>query len=1051
MKIKEVQISNFRAFSNIKDSTFNFFNEENKISDLISIYAPNGFGKTSFYDAVEWGITGKIERFDLVNDFDKARKENKKGGNKNILQHIGATENGFVNVITERDTFTQRVTNAEYNHKKAPINKFFRDVVLSQEMIDNFLKEQTAEERYNKFVESYPDVTKYNNTYKNIGSLLYYISQETKRIEKEKGSRENKQLKIDFELEFQKFDQINDAIQLLKANEETIDIINKETFNDTLYDILTSQVKSRLVSLQLEIEAKKIRIENIRLARNGKENNSDNNGGVLNYIDNRKKLEELDLRIKEIKNIISLIESKEKFQNESNSLKEKLEKEQSFQNSFLSIEKKIDTYFLIHEEIIKHEKQIAGFHETNLKIENDNTTIKESINHSQNNQSQLQETLKLYQNKANELPQQKDKLELTQKSIILLQKSIAEITDSITKKQNRTNALQQKINQLNYYENYIENDLELLLELNEFENQKSIISEQIKAIKEIDTQKSELVKIDAKIESQKQFNSELKEYVARGLEIVSKNNSSDCPLCSQKYESFEKLSCRIVENKIFDEQLKECLENKIRIESEISKLNEEFNSAQEKLRMRFNELKLPFQAESAEIGKEIEKLSFQKNEKDEELKNVQANHNETILFFNNETDVELFEKSIKEKSDKLIVQINELNQTIQSDTSKIDGNNTLLKSNSANVEILKNTIEELKKNSDVYSEVIHFFSQVLTSNEVNKTLFETEKLKLEQTIVNLKNNIDEKKNLLNDLESKLSSYNLSKEDYQTKLNELDKLKVLTLRIYESFENFIRTEFGIALKDRNKQEIDIEFDALIEREKNNQSNIENKIEHYKVVEVLKEDCLNATVSQRIQTEINELKNNLQKLKIAEEKLATEKENLEKYLEKTIDEFFYTDLINAIYKKIDPHPDYESIEFKCDFGESKPRLQIFTIKVDNNGVETKSVPALYFSTAQINILSLSIFLARALKTKNPETKESIDCIFIDDPIQSMDSINILSFIDLFRGIITSLGKQLIVSTHEENFHLLLQKKIPKELFNSKFIKFETFGKLEANSIS
>jgi exonuclease SbcC len=63
--------------------------------------------------------------------------------------------------------------------------------------------------------------------------------------------------------------------------------------------------------------------------------------------------------------------------------------------------------------------------------------------------------------------------------------------------------------------------------------------------------------------------------------------------------------------------------------------------------------------------------------------------------------------------------------------------------------------------------------------------------------------------------------------------------------------------------------------------------------------------------------------------------------------------------------------------------------------------------------------------------------------------MDSINILSFIDLFRGITLSLDKQLIVSTHEENFHLLLQKKIPSELFKSKFIEFETFGKIR-NSI-
>jgi len=227
MKIKEVQISNFRAFNDVKSSTFNFVNNKNEISDLISIYAPNGFGKTSFYDAVEWGVTGKIERFDLVGDFEKTRKENKKGGNKNILQHIGTTENGFVNVITEKDTFAEKITNTEYNHKKEPKNKFFRDVVLSQEMIDNFLKEQTAEERYNKFVESYPEITKYNNTYKNLGTLLNYIIQEIKRLEKDIKKNEDNQLEIDFELEFKKFDQINEAIQFLRTNQEAIDLIEK--------------------------------------------------------------------------------------------------------------------------------------------------------------------------------------------------------------------------------------------------------------------------------------------------------------------------------------------------------------------------------------------------------------------------------------------------------------------------------------------------------------------------------------------------------------------------------------------------------------------------------------------------------------------------------------------------------------------------------------------------------------------------------------------------------------------------------------------------------
>lgn len=85
-----------------------------------------------------------------------------------------------------------------------------------------------------------------------------------------------------------------------------------------------------------------------------------------------------------------------------------------------------------------------------------------------------------------------------------------------------------------------------------------------------------------------------------------------------------------------------------------------------------------------------------------------------------------------------------------------------------------------------------------------------------------------------------------------------------------------------------------------------------------------------------------------------------------------------------------------------------------------------PILYFSAAQTNILSLSVFLASALHAKDDEGNP-VNVIMIDDPIQSMDSINILSTIDLLRSICLQFDKQVIISTHDENFFKLLQRKI------------------------
>lgn len=55
MKIKRIEINNFKVFRAI---TFDF-----ELSDLIVFDGPNGFGKTSIYDAIELLFTGRIRRF----------------------------------------------------------------------------------------------------------------------------------------------------------------------------------------------------------------------------------------------------------------------------------------------------------------------------------------------------------------------------------------------------------------------------------------------------------------------------------------------------------------------------------------------------------------------------------------------------------------------------------------------------------------------------------------------------------------------------------------------------------------------------------------------------------------------------------------------------------------------------------------------------------------------------------------------------------------------------------------------------------------------------
>lgn len=97
---------------------------------------------------------------------------------------------------------------------------------------------------------------------------------------------------------------------------------------------------------------------------------------------------------------------------------------------------------------------------------------------------------------------------------------------------------------------------------------------------------------------------------------------------------------------------------------------------------------------------------------------------------------------------------------------------------------------------------------------------------------------------------------------------------------------------------------------------------------------------------------------------------------------------------------------------------------------------------FSSAQLNILALSIFLGLGLSQEYSSIKQ----LFLDDPIQSMDDVNILAFIDVLRAILDSNSKhkKIILSTHDDNFAKLLSIKMRNRSFvEYKFISYGNEG--------
>jgi exonuclease SbcC len=1046
MKIKKVEISGFRAFDDVNDSTFDFEREDKATANFISIYAPNGFGKTSFYDAVEWCITGQIQRFVRNSaELKKLAIENRNSNDKihsSFLQHKGKSEFGYVNVVTDGNTFSKKLTNRiyDFNYKGDKDKVYFKDVILSQEMVDNFLKEESADDRYKKFIENIPLLKDYNNRLQNILKLIDENQNDIKKLTDEKSEIEITQLNLDFEGDEKILDEINKAISNLIDKKQEIKLIQKETFTENEYAYLTNKINSEITSLTIEIETIKLRIGNIDIAYNGKlDSTDDDNNGVFTYFNNRNKIVDLEKVKTDLNNLVTQIKNKENCELKDINIKTQISKELELNKLFLLFKEKFKMYLTIENEINERNKIFNNYESEKLKSEK---LIKDFNDVNQKNATdleRLQKELIVKQTRLKDIPFQSEKLASLSKNNELLTPQINVLNESISEKERLIEGIKLKLIQHHFFNDKIDTDIEILIDSEEFIDNKELITSILALENKISIAKEEIISINEKINLQNELNNELNDFVSKGLEIVSKNDSSDCPLCNHTYKSFSELSEKITQNKLLGKIVNESLESKLKLENEINKSLEGIFRNKSILKEYLKKVIEPFEKDKLKNENELIKLKELKVEKIQELIQVENEIKEINQFFENINTKE-FEGNIRKEVIVTEKEINEINSTVNTNKTTINDQYNLIKSANDNKEIISKSIAELKSNKE-YNEVISFYLNTLETNEISITFLDKKIENSNEYIDKLKNEVEENLKALSELNLKLLTNTLTEEEAIKKFVEVENVITLVRKIIQNFEHYIKTEFKIDLVSIDKKQVDIEFERIKDIEKEKLQNASGIYENYKIIEALKEDSFNFLKSEETKQSIEILKNSIATNKTLQTKLKAEKVKLQSHIKDSINGFFYTDLINKIYQKIEPHPDYVKIEFNCDFKGDNSRLLINTIDREGN----RSIPTLYFSTAQINILSLSIFLARALKATDKEGNP-IKCIFIDDPIQSMDSINILSFIDLFRSIIVNLDRQLIVSTHEENFHLLLQKKIPKDLFKSKFIEFETFGKLK-----
>lgn len=95
MKIKKLEIENFKLF----DKKFSEISDIAE-SDIIILNGPNGYGKTSIFDAIEFALTGKIKR---INTYSSELGVNKNSAYDNKILIADETREAYINLHLEEE------------------------------------------------------------------------------------------------------------------------------------------------------------------------------------------------------------------------------------------------------------------------------------------------------------------------------------------------------------------------------------------------------------------------------------------------------------------------------------------------------------------------------------------------------------------------------------------------------------------------------------------------------------------------------------------------------------------------------------------------------------------------------------------------------------------------------------------------------------------------------------------------------------------------------------------------------------------------------------
>lgn len=1034
MKFKSVDIVGFRAYAHEGDGSFDFCKADGSASNFISIYAPNGFGKSSFYDAMEWAITNNIGRY--IREGQKSLNQaaslhlNTSSSSQKILRnrYISDEMPSYVTVkTTGKEKFHRKVRRAaagqrDYTYDPALTDKETKhlvDIFLSQDAIDAFLKEERPELRYERFMFDFGGADEKHRS--QLFSLLKLCNKEISKFSEKIAGLASllEEPSLGFSI-----DQVNETIGELKALGSDFPVIDAN-FSELAQTELQSLLSKRIVELEsslVTLNAKRNaiylcveslpRLEEQQILRDTKRrelNGLQVNKNVLEEINKaRSSKDELERRLQglvvELKQLNSLIASFGPLLESIASI--------DMHEAEIGI---IDAQIGQERVVLESSEQIArAAREERINLDTVLISILDSLSSIEPRFSeieQLEALLAGYKQKLGELERRKN-------SALALKKALLEERNNFSG--------------LAFGYTFIS---ELAIGLLKPDSQFTLSFNQQLELR--DKLQVKLRELDEQAKNLGSQSEDLYNLLDLARSLLSRTLSDTCPVCSASYESYNELLLRIQSNDGIESGLNAILRLKNDSENQLAQVDEylarglaylnalksnAIDSVNQRLKEVDSDIGVTLQ-EEANIGVDY----AQKSESLHRLKAIVKNLSRLDYSAYLQNTFEDAKSKINESQHRLI----DVEDSI--DLSKKKVNELLLKKAKAS------SLIAMEKNSPLYV----LFTTLKDRYRVDSDDFSRDFIERQEGLALCRDGI------LSDIE-KLSSITSAYEQENNQGSGYLSIGLLNEKLVFVVQELEYAEGSIAKIEADLRKVigDVERsnDALLQSLLSSIDLIEQEsaqsasaIVLCNILQKQLSDALPFVKYWKAREEIGSYQVLLDKLQMLALALNNDLRMLEARLKQRIDSFFYTDLITAIYRKIDPHPFFKLVKFECVFPvDEKPRLEVYLYEDE---ASQPISPSLYFSSAQLNILSLSVFLAKALHVEH--NGEPVRAILIDDPIHSMDSINVLSVIDLLRNISVKFDRQIIISTHDENFYELLRLKVPEDNFGSKFIRFKSFG--------